>query len=192
MSQEAPARSPGLHALGGLDITEDSLAYAVLGGSVGSQDDKYDHLWAKPYDGTDSLGQQQSLEPQQAEEEEEVGRARAMSVPRTCAICLDGLSADAAKLKECEHSFCFDCIKHWAGVTNKCPLCKAVFSQIQRLDGTVTEDVEDRVQVATASGMRSYTVEDTTNMGNALERSLQGLEEMFQHMPARRGSTRRS
>jgi len=191
MSQEAPARSPGLHALGGLDITEDSLAYAVLGGSVCSQDD---NLWAKPYDGTDSLGQQQPPEPQQGEKEEEevMGRARAMSIPRSCAICLDGLNSDAAKLKECEHSFCFDCIKQWAGVTNKCPLCKAVFSQIVRLDGTVTEDVEDRVQVATASGMRSYTVEDTTNMGNALERSLQGLEEMFQQMPRRgQGASRR-
>ena len=164
----------------GLDITEDSLAYAVLGGSVGSQDD---NLWAKPYDGTDSLGQQQPPEPQQGEKEEEevMGRARAMrctsvpvtdrkytrvrctgsasiqachhevsqgyqtcsshcktwrfvrrrgdqdwllcelgslqlpclhcmtlwccnSIPRSCAICLDGLNSDAAKLKVCQHT----------------------------------------------------------------------------------------
>lgn len=43
-----------------------------------------------------------------------------------------------AKLENCIHIFCYDCIKDWAAVTNTCPLCKATFS-------TMTKHSEDGV-----------------------------------------------
>ena len=85
---------------------------------------------------------------------------------------------DVATLQECEHAFCYECIAEWAKVTNKCPLCKVVFTNILRKDGS-SSVVEDRVQVATASGMQSYTVQETAEIGSALERSLAGMEALF-------------
>jgi len=170
-----PQRSPRGLSMGGLDdlnLGEESLAHTVLGGSASSHDDT---MWAKPFDRSDALGEPLANAMEKPKAPVIQTRARAMSVPQKCAVCLESLSGlDSGKLKECEHMFCFDCIQQWANVTNKCPLCKVVFSEILREDGSSNE-VEDRVQVNTASGVVSYTLQETTDIGNALDRSLQAL-----------------
>ena len=46
-----------------------------------------------------------------------------------CAICLDQIKYKS-KINSCRHKFCFDCIKKWAEISNKCPLCKKTFNDI--------------------------------------------------------------
>jgi hypothetical protein len=44
-----------------------------------------------------------------------------------CSICLHSFEKMAI-LGSCMHSFCLSCIKKWAKISNKCPLCKAIFT----------------------------------------------------------------
>lgn len=46
-----------------------------------------------------------------------------------CNICLNPIS-NVATLKECSHSFCFDCISKWSQYSTECPICKQNFSSI--------------------------------------------------------------
>ena len=135
----------------------------VIASSLNS--DKDDELWAKPFDGSELLG---TVTP----------RGRAPSIARQCSICMDNMAADAGTLDGCGHTFCFECIEQWANVTNKCPLCKVVFKEISR-EGGGGKKVEDRLQVATASGMQSMTVAEATDIGDRLDRSLMAMESMI-------------
>lgn len=51
---------------------------------------------------------------------------------QSCPICLAVVSeGDRARPNTCQHScFCFSCITAWGHVVNKCPLCKAKFTEI--------------------------------------------------------------
>jgi hypothetical protein len=40
---------------------------------------------------------------------------------------------DLAKIDGCSHRFCFGCIEKWSERENKCPLCKARFTKIERV-----------------------------------------------------------
>ena len=112
---------------------------------------------------------------EQREQPGEPGAA-AMQEGSSCSVCLEAVEDPC--LTPCGHVFCYECIAERAKVTNKCPLCKVVFTNILRKDGS-NNVVEDRVQVATASGMQSYTVQETAEIGTALERSLAGMEALF-------------
>ena len=50
-----------------------------------------------------------------------------------CGICLAQIKT-RGKLPSCEHRFCCECILQWAKVTNTCPLCKARFREVTRLE----------------------------------------------------------
>jgi len=50
---------------------------------------------------------------------------------RSCPICLNEISQEDEALLKCNHRFCSKCIQDWAKVTNKCPLCKSEFAQIE-------------------------------------------------------------
>lgn len=57
-----------------------------------------------------------------------------ITTPKTCCICLEDIPPiDLARINGCDHNFCFECIKKWGTEhENKCPLCKARFTQIDR------------------------------------------------------------
>ena len=50
-----------------------------------------------------------------------------------CAICRDDVTR-RGRIDACDHLFCLPCIKRWAKIETKCPLCKARFSFIQPED----------------------------------------------------------
>lgn len=47
------------------------------------------------------------------------------------AICLQSVKV-RGKISCCNHIFCYECIFEWSKVTNSCPLCKAVFHEIEK------------------------------------------------------------
>jgi len=52
-----------------------------------------------------------------------------------CCICLDEPQMyELATISCCDHKFCFGCIEKWAERENTCPLCKARFSKIDRVN----------------------------------------------------------
>ncbi|KAG1673172.1 hypothetical protein FOA52_015283 [Chlamydomonas sp. UWO 241] len=63
----------------------------------------------------------------------------------TCAICLCAPApVDLAVVKGCEHSYCVNCILHWASYkeTPLCPQCKVQFNYLyvhRQLDGTISD-----------------------------------------------------
>ncbi|CAM9198853.1 unnamed protein product [Choristocarpus tenellus] len=58
-------------------------------------------------------------------------RASARTI--SCAICLDNIE-ERGMLESCSHPFCLACIVSWSEVTNSCPLCKARFNRITRVN----------------------------------------------------------
>ena len=44
-----------------------------------------------------------------------------------CPICL-AAQKTPVRIVSCRHAFCASCLLRWAGITNSCPLCKAVFT----------------------------------------------------------------
>lgn len=66
----------------------------------------------------------------------------------TCCICLEiPTKEDLASISGCSHPFCFGCIEKWADRENTCPLCKARFSKIEKVNGESSEKtVSDKNQ----------------------------------------------
>jgi len=53
----------------------------------------------------------------------------------SCCICMcDVEPNDLAKIDGCDHRFCFGCIEKWSERENTCPLCKARFTKIERVN----------------------------------------------------------
>lgn len=52
-----------------------------------------------------------------------------------CAICQEEVDM-RGKLDSCAHLFCLPCVKKWAKIETRCPLCKARFTFIQPEDMT--------------------------------------------------------
>ena len=44
-----------------------------------------------------------------------------------CPICSNAIN-DIAKIVNCKHQFCYDCIKEWSRKHNRCPVCKLKYS----------------------------------------------------------------
>ncbi|CAG9320828.1 unnamed protein product [Blepharisma stoltei] len=65
-----------------------------------------------------------------------------------CLVCIEGIEPGIARgIIDCGHDqFCFACIKDWANVTNKCPLCNLRFYTIKELNGQQTISIEDKDQ----------------------------------------------
>ena len=69
----------------------------------------------------------------------------------SCHICFRELLPEKeAKLENCVHKFCFECIHEWAATTkNVCPVCKKKFNRLTRKDpeskeGELTVEIEDK------------------------------------------------
>lgn len=60
----------------------------------------------------------------------------------TCVICQDYVSM-RGRLDSCQHLFCVECIKQWAEIETKCPLCKARFTVIypEEVGGSAEDDL---------------------------------------------------
>eukprot|EP00897_Mesotaenium_endlicherianum_P007087 jgi/Mesen1/6406/ME000329S05564 len=48
-----------------------------------------------------------------------------------CGICLEP-EFERGKLDSCDHLYCFPCIREWADVESRCPMCKRRFQKIER------------------------------------------------------------
>ncbi|KAL7478397.1 hypothetical protein ACHAW6_004162 [Cyclotella cf. meneghiniana] len=82
----------------------------------------------KTRDGKKRKCEQQEPPTKQPEESE---------APSPCCICLEiPTPEDLASISGCSHPFCFGCIEKWAERENTCPLCKARFLNIQRVNST--------------------------------------------------------
>eukprot|EP00804_Cyclotella_cryptica_P024435 CCRYP_019254-RB/>CCRYP_019254-RB protein AED:0.07 eAED:0.07 QI:1355/1/1/1/0/0.33/3/1288/616 len=68
--------------------------------------------------------------------------------PSPCCICLEIPTAeDLASISGCSHPFCFGCIEKWAERENTCPLCKARFLNIERVNFCGTNNSEKSKKV---------------------------------------------
>jgi len=54
---------------------------------------------------------------------------------------------DVAKIDGCDHRFCFGCIEKWSERENKCPLCKARFTKIDRIQKKYTKGYKNTKKV---------------------------------------------
>ena len=46
-----------------------------------------------------------------------------------CVVCLDEIN-NLSTTDVCNHRFCFECIKRWSEINNKCPFCKRQFTEV--------------------------------------------------------------
>jgi PHD and RING finger domain-containing protein 1 len=91
-----------------------------------------------------------------------VAAAAAADAPRAslpffgdqCAICQEDVSR-RGRLDSCAHLFCVPCIKRWAKIETRCPLCKARFSFIQ------PEDVDVAGEDGTSTDAAAPTAKTT-------------------------------
>ena len=60
-----------------------------------------------------------------------------------CPICLEK-GNEKWKVNGCTHLFCRECIQTWAANTNKCPLCKSDFSEIERSGARTLSAISSR------------------------------------------------
>ena len=65
-----------------------------------------------------------------------------------CYICLEIISS-RARNNGCGHEFCFDCITTWSTNTNRCPVCKAEFTEITKVDYVPARGVPKTRKAAT-------------------------------------------
>jgi len=53
----------------------------------------------------------------------------------TCCICLEvPTEEELSAINGCDHPYCFTCIETWANRENTCPLCKARFTNIEKVN----------------------------------------------------------
>ena len=64
---------------------------------------------------------------------------------KKCSICLEPIS-HIAKLDQCEHEFCKNCIAHWSKLSSECPLCKKNYTNIIYYDGRKHRNTEKKVR----------------------------------------------
>ena len=81
-----------------------------------------------------------------------------------CAICQEDVSR-RGRLDSCAHVFCVACIKRWAKIETRCPLCKARFSFIQPED--VDVDVDVAGEDGTSTDAKTKTKTTTTTRGGS-------------------------
>eukprot|EP00581_Thalassiosira_minuscula_P008793 CAMPEP_0183702422 /NCGR_PEP_ID=MMETSP0737-20130205/525_1 /TAXON_ID=385413 /ORGANISM="Thalassiosira miniscula, Strain CCMP1093" /LENGTH=1055 /DNA_ID=CAMNT_0025929021 /DNA_START=182 /DNA_END=3349 /DNA_ORIENTATION=- len=100
----------------------------------------------------------------------------------TCCICLDEPSPEElAKINGCSHPFCFSCIEKWADQENTCPLCKARFFKIDRVN-------KPKKRKGASSGCSNDEVRSSKRVRNRDQRSdhsfVNPLEGIFASMEA--------
>jgi hypothetical protein len=62
-----------------------------------------------------------------------------------CAVCTERVKGEEeASLDGCLHRFHFNCVATWGRISNACPLCKAIFHKVTRLEHGSYETFEDR------------------------------------------------
>jgi hypothetical protein len=67
--------------------------------------------------------------------------------PTKCCICMDDVEQkELASINGCTHRFCFGCIEQWSDRENKCPLCKARFTNIERVHKVTVKDRRGRTK----------------------------------------------
>jgi len=65
---------------------------------------------------------------------DDAGDKKPAAVVHNCCICMSDVEPnDLAGVNGCDHKFCFGCIEKWSERENKCPLCKARFTKIERV-----------------------------------------------------------
>eukprot|EP00656_Telonema_subtile_P009221 TRINITY_DN14329_c0_g1_i2.p1 TRINITY_DN14329_c0_g1~~TRINITY_DN14329_c0_g1_i2.p1 ORF type:complete len:249 (+),score=29.51 TRINITY_DN14329_c0_g1_i2:248-994(+) len=75
------------------------------------------------------------LETPSPKDRPSVGVSESSPGESQCPICMETMKNQAG-LNGCTHKFCFECIKAWTKVENKCPLCKASFLKIATRSGS--------------------------------------------------------
>ena len=79
-----------------------------------------------------------------------------------CNVCFDAINTYG--VIKCGHIYCFNCIRSWANRINKCPLCKAKFNVIKKIDGRNADfikigdkemEVEEEIDPAMFGGLNS-------------------------------------
>ncbi|CAD8140503.1 unnamed protein product [Paramecium octaurelia] len=84
-----------------------------------------------------------------------------------CVICLN-LMSNQVFLDQCNHSFCFECIRKWSEKNHQCPYCRTMFSSfhqknveskmiIKRFEAsTIVNNTEDKRLMALADLDNTY------------------------------------
>eukprot|EP00592_Proboscia_alata_P005464 CAMPEP_0194382142 /NCGR_PEP_ID=MMETSP0174-20130528/58355_1 /TAXON_ID=216777 /ORGANISM="Proboscia alata, Strain PI-D3" /LENGTH=704 /DNA_ID=CAMNT_0039167197 /DNA_START=94 /DNA_END=2208 /DNA_ORIENTATION=+ len=108
-----------------------------------------------------------------------------MCTIHSCCICQDEPSKhELAKINCCQHKFCFNCIEKWSERENTCPLCKARFAKIERVNRPPTkkrkkgdESVGNGVRTKNSKKVKNRDQRsDVTGTINHLEGLFAGLE----------------
>lgn len=96
-------------------------------------DDDTIEQWEKQSQTMDELESQASLDTELQIHSHKYRRLRKkIHEDNVCIICLGSLSSNFAELKQCSHSFCYDCILNWAKQVNTCPICRKPFKLLNR------------------------------------------------------------
>eukprot|EP01080_Neovahlkampfia_damariscottae_P003676 gene3676-6490_t len=77
---------------------------------------------------TQNFNYPQKMEPKEKKKKKkdytvETKEIEKINLDLICAICQDA-PKEKAKIQECSHEFCFDCISQWRKIKPNCPLCK--------------------------------------------------------------------
>jgi hypothetical protein len=99
------------------------------GGGDGTDNDKN----AGPHSPTSSAVAAEAAAAAEEEEEDAAAAAVEAIFGDVCAICQEDVSL-RGKIDSCAHLFCLPCVKRWAKIETRCPLCKARFTFIQPED----------------------------------------------------------
>ena len=57
-------------------------------------------------------------------------KADQQTILHGCSICINGVVLSKLMMRlDCNHIYCFDCIKQWFMEKNNCPLCRECFDE---------------------------------------------------------------
>jgi len=96
----------------------------------------------------------------------------------TCCICLEvPTEEELSAINGCDHPYCFTCIETWANRENTCPLCKARFTNIEKVNFKSSKRKRGGGEMSSSSSERKSKKVRTRNQRADINMSnpLQGL-----------------